>query len=63
MLLQGEHDLSVGPLEEQAEYIRKFTGDHASVTSDLIPNAAHNLCGENESVLKHIADSILGPRK
>jgi len=63
VLLQGEHDLSVGPLEEQVEYIRKFTGDHASVTYDLIPNAAHNLCGENESVLKHIADSILGPRK
>lgn len=58
VLLQGDQDLSVGQLDNQKDYIRKFAGD-AFIEAKEIQAAAHNLCGERESVLQEIASSIL----
>ena len=68
VFLQGEHDKSVAPLEEQVQYVRtqlltkEIGNDHdILVENELIDSAAHNLCGESEIVLERIARALIEP--
>mmetsp|Transcript_37993 Transcript_37993/g.88395 ORF Transcript_37993/g.88395 Transcript_37993/m.88395 type:complete len:83 (-) Transcript_37993:183-431(-) len=58
LMVMGEEDQSVGPLLEQTDYVRQFLPKGARLESKEIKNAAHGLCGEEEKVLKEVAQLI-----
>ena len=69
VFLQGEFDKSVGPLEEQVDYVRSqlltmgkggnSSSSDVAIEYELVENAAHNLCGENEIVLQRISHALM----
>jgi len=54
VLLMGEHDKSVGPLETSTELVRKVLPAGVNIISQRFCGAAHNLYGEKEEVANQV---------
>eukprot|EP00588_Corethron_pennatum_P004188 CAMPEP_0194300706 /NCGR_PEP_ID=MMETSP0169-20130528/61404_1 /TAXON_ID=218684 /ORGANISM="Corethron pennatum, Strain L29A3" /LENGTH=332 /DNA_ID=CAMNT_0039050901 /DNA_START=136 /DNA_END=1134 /DNA_ORIENTATION=- len=61
LFVMGEEDKSVGPLDEQVDTLRHLVPE-GNIETKILRKAAHNLCGEGDTVLEEFAQLVLDGR-